>query len=240
MSSILSRDLPFCVTLACDQYEFGRTIFREFTTCTDVFGGSSDFLHHIRASGNSTQIHGYLIHLLRFKDSETMSKFWQIQASIIAQLWTLRNLQAMVAIIISDHDGRCVRLFKRTLKAAGWCISMHDDVLFANVGDSVAGSCSLLFGIHSLCTKKVEPFKLKTPPPIRPRPLGAFLWEPFNRSAHSVSLACKDDNFCCQDVRFCTALPLDTTPIPQGVKVKYYIHGHGSDESSLSGVAMVD
>jgi hypothetical protein len=58
----------------------------------------------------------------------------------------------VVAVIISDHDGRCVHLFKRTLKAAGWCISTHDDVLFADVGDSVASSCSLLFGIHSSCT----------------------------------------------------------------------------------------
>ncbi len=150
------------------------------------FGSSSDLLHHIRASGDSSQIHGYLIHSLRFKDSETMSKFWQIQTTIIAQLRTLWNLQVVVAIIIPDHDGWCIRSFKRTLKVAGWCISTHDDVSFTDMGDSIAGSCSLLFGIHSSCTATVEPFELKSPPPIHPRPLSDFLWEPFSPAGPNI------------------------------------------------------
>jgi hypothetical protein len=239
LSTISSRNLPFCVTLACDQYEFGRALFREFTNRADVFGSSSDLLHHIRSSGDSSQIHGYLIHSLRFKDSETTSKFWQIQATIIAQLRTLRNLQVIVAVIIPDHDGRCVLSFKRTLKAAGWCLSTHDDVSFVDVGDSVAGGCGLLFGIHSSCTDKVEPFQLRAPPPTRPRPLGDFLWEPFSRPEHSVSLARDDDDFCRQDARFSTTPPQDTTITPTGVRIKYFIHGPGSDESSLCGAAVL-
>jgi len=61
MSTILTWILPFHVKLACDQYEFGHALFHEFTTCADVFGSSSDLLHHIRASGDSSQIHGYLL-----------------------------------------------------------------------------------------------------------------------------------------------------------------------------------
>jgi hypothetical protein len=51
-----------------------------------VLASSADLLHHICASDETAQIHGYLIHSLRFKDSKTTSKFWQIQATIIAQL----------------------------------------------------------------------------------------------------------------------------------------------------------
>ena len=120
LSTILSRNLPFHVTLACDQYEYGRALFREFATSATVLGSSAELLHHIRSSGDVEQIHGYLIHSLRFRDSKTTSKFWQIQATIIAQLRSLRNVQVVVPIIIPDHDGKCLRTFQRTLEKAGW------------------------------------------------------------------------------------------------------------------------
>ena len=86
---------------------------------------------------------------------------------------------------------------------------------------------------------KVDPIELKPPPPIRPWPLGHYLWEPFNRPEHSVCLAHNDEDFCRQDVRFTATNPPDGTPIPPGVIVKYYIHGHGLDESVLYGAAVV-
>jgi hypothetical protein len=45
--TILSRNLPFHVTLACDQYEYGRALFREFATSATVLGSSAELLHHI-------------------------------------------------------------------------------------------------------------------------------------------------------------------------------------------------
>ena len=60
-----------------------------------------------------------------------------------------------------------------------------------------------------------------------------------SRPKHSVWLACDNADFCRQDVWFSTTLPLDNIPLPQGVQVKYYIHGHGSDESSLCGAAVL-
>ncbi len=239
MSTISSCNLLFHFVLACDQYEYGRALFCEFTSCATVFGSSSELLHHICTSGDLSQIHGYLIYSLRFKDSKTASKFWPIQATIIAQLRSLRNLQVVVAAIIPDHDERCIRLFKRTLKAAGWCVSTYDNVSFTCIGDSVAGTCNLLFGVHSSCITKVEPFELKPLPPIRPRPLGDFLWEPVSRPEHSVCLACNNDDFCRQDVRFMTTIPSDITPTPQGVTVQYYIHRHGSNENILCGTVVI-
>jgi hypothetical protein len=108
MSTILSRNLLFHVKLAWDQYEYGCALFCKFTHCPDIFGSSSELLHHICTLGDSSQIHGYLIHSLRFKDSDMTSTFWWVRAIIIAQLCFLWNLQLVVAIIIPHHDGRCI------------------------------------------------------------------------------------------------------------------------------------
>jgi hypothetical protein len=119
LSTIASRGIPFSVALACDTYECGRALFKEFSHCPHIFSTGNDLLHHIRSSGDSSQIHGYLIHSLRFKDSNTASTFWKVQTTIIAQLRCLRNLQVLVAIIIPDHDRRCVKSFIRQLKTSG-------------------------------------------------------------------------------------------------------------------------
>jgi hypothetical protein len=125
------------------------------------------------------------------------------------------------------------------LKAAGWCISTFNNVSFTSIGDLVAGSCNLLFGVHSLCTARVKLCELKPSPPFPPRPLGAFLWEPFIIPEHSVSLACDVDNFCRQDVRFTATTPSGDIPLPPGITIKYFLHGHSSDKSSLCGAAVV-
>jgi hypothetical protein len=110
-STILSRSLPFCIKLACDQYDFGRALFREFTPRKQIFKNGKDLLNHIGSSGDCSQIHGYLIHSLHFWDSDTTSHFWQLQASIVAQLQAICSLQMVVAIVMPDHDGRCVKSF---------------------------------------------------------------------------------------------------------------------------------
>jgi hypothetical protein len=53
-----------------------------------------------------------------------------------------------VAIVIQDHDGQCVKMFIRGLKAAHWIVSTRE-VSYPEIGDTVADSClsSLLF-IH--------------------------------------------------------------------------------------------
>ena len=102
------------------------------------FGSGNDLLHHIRASGDTLQIHGYLIHSLRFRDSDTTSSFWQLQSSIIAQLCSLRNLQLVVAVILPNHDWHRVKSFARTLKSAGWSVLMFNNVYFPSNGDTIA------------------------------------------------------------------------------------------------------
>ena len=237
-STISSRSLPFCVKLACDQYDFGRALFREFTQCTQIFEHGKDILNHIRSSGDCSQLHGYLIHSLRFRDSDTTSHFWQLQTSIVAELRALRSLQVIVAIVITDHDGKCVKSFYNALKSAGWCLS-STETSFPTHGDTISGSCRILIGLHTSCAPTVEPLQLKSPPPSMLRPLRLSLWEPFNRTEYSVSLAMDDDDFMRQDVKFTATLPPSTLIHSPGVSLKYFLHGCHSDESMFAGAAVI-
>ena len=72
-----------------------------------------------------------------------------------------------------------------------------------------------------------------------PRPLGLSLWEPFNRTKHSVLLAMDNDNFMRQDVKFTAMLPPSTLIHSPGVSLKYFLHGCHLDESILAGAAVI-
>ena len=76
------------------------------------------------------------------------SKFWKMQLSIIAQLRLIRSLSVIVAIVIQDHDGRCVKMFIKCLKAAHWIVTLKE-VLYPEIGDSVADSCLVINAVHS-------------------------------------------------------------------------------------------
>jgi hypothetical protein len=199
MSSIALHNLPFCVKLACNQYKYVHALLCKLSTCTVVFSSGNELLHHIQSSGNSSQIHGYLIHCLCFKDSSATSTFWQLQLIIISHLQSLCNLQMVMAIIIPDHDRCCNTTFSKKLKSAGWCMSKLNNESFPNLGDTILRCCILIIGVHSSCTYCVEPLELKMPLACPLHPISAFLWEPFNRPEHSVSLAWNNNDFCCQD-----------------------------------------
>jgi hypothetical protein len=86
VSTIQPQNLPFHVQLACDPYESGRSLFQEFTSCRHIFSSATNLLNHIRASGDTSVINGYLINSPRFQTSEMTTAFWQVQAAIISQL----------------------------------------------------------------------------------------------------------------------------------------------------------
>jgi hypothetical protein len=74
-STVQSWNLPFHVRLACDPSESGQSLFQEFTSCRLIFNSVTDLLNHIRASGDTSVIHGYLIHSPRFQTSKTSTTF---------------------------------------------------------------------------------------------------------------------------------------------------------------------
>jgi hypothetical protein len=75
-STTQTQNLPFHVTLACNPFKSGRSLFQEFTSCHQVFGTATETLNHIRSSGDTSLVHGYMIHSPRFCDSDTTTKFW--------------------------------------------------------------------------------------------------------------------------------------------------------------------
>ncbi len=107
-ATISSHNFPFCVKIACNQYESGCALFCEFTSCTGIFNSRNKMLDYICASGDKSQIHGYLIHSIQFTDSDTIATSWQLQGTIVAQLRSLCDLQVIVATVLPNHDGQCL------------------------------------------------------------------------------------------------------------------------------------
>jgi hypothetical protein len=183
--TIRSRNLPFHITLACDQVKSKCTLFHEFKSIPNIFGNGKELLNHIRISGDLSQVHEYLIHLLRFKNSETTSTFWQLQSTIVTQLQSLCNLQLVVAIILPDHDGHCIKFFISSLKQSGWVVCTSEPS-FPDTSDSIAGGCWILTSVHTTVETLNLTILLHTPPPP-PNPLVLEL-SPTDTYVHTRSL----------------------------------------------------
>ncbi len=110
-STIKSQNLPFHISLACNTSDAGRSLFAEFAPSAKVFSSGNDFLQHVRASGETSVIHGYLINSYRFLTSNITTGFWKLQLAIITQLHLIRSLSIIVAIVIPDHNGRSMKSF---------------------------------------------------------------------------------------------------------------------------------
>ena len=195
VSSIRSRNLPFSIVLACDPYEANRALFREFVpSCKTILSGATALLNHVRGSGVTSALHGYIIHSHRYSASDTTSRFWQLQASILKQLRLTRSLSTFVAFVHPDHDGRSVDLFVHKVIPDGWEVS-KTHLSFPDYGDSVVGTCRVIIGVHTSTSSNVMPVQLRTPPSTPPRRLADFIWAPFNRPEMSISFGKDDPSF---------------------------------------------
>ena len=140
----------------------------------------------------------------------------------------------VVAIILLDNDGKCVKSLILLLKRSGWVASLSN-ICFTNVGDGVAGKCRILTCIHSSCGSTVDALDLVIPLCVTPRPIGASIWEQFNKPEHSVSLGKDEKDFCCQEVRYPASNPPSPSPLPPGVKISYCLHTPNGDKSQFLG-----
>jgi len=154
-STVQSHSLPFHICLACDRYESGQSLFHEFATIAKIFNSGNDFLQHIRASGDTSVLHGYLINSYRFQTSEVTTSFWKVQLSIIAQLCLIWLLSIVLAIIIPDHNGSSISAFQQGLTSAHWKVSSRE-VSYTEIGDSVANSCTIIIAIHSSFSQRCQ------------------------------------------------------------------------------------
>jgi hypothetical protein len=221
-STILSHNLPFNICLACDPYESGRALFQEFAISVKVFNSGNDLLNHIRASGDTLIIHGYLVNSYQFQTSEVTTLFWKLQLSIIAQLCLIRLLSIVVTMVHPDHDGRSVSIFTRGLTTAHWKASSRD-VSYVDIGNSIVNSCKIIIAVHLSCASAVEPVDLKTPSSVSPWPIGSCIWKPFNQVEHSLSPGRKDDNFDASVMVATVPKPIKDQHL-RGVAVKYHLH----------------
>jgi hypothetical protein len=141
-STIISRALPFDVVLAADVSKEGRAWFSEFTGCSWVFQNVKELYNHVRASGDSTKLHGYLIHSPLFTPTGVMKDFWQLQLSVVVQLRKLRSLSIVVTFIPVVSDVRPLNGFMSGMKKDGW-MNIITTLYFPHYGDSVASSINV-------------------------------------------------------------------------------------------------
>jgi hypothetical protein len=130
-----------------------------------------------------------------------------------------------------------VKTFSSNLKFNGWVLSLTD-VFYPDLGDTIAGSCHLIIAIHSSCASTVNPLLLKWPPSVPTRPIGEFIWEPFNRPEYAISLAHNDADFDKQDKQ----LKVSTLKLTQNNDksiIKYSIHRPDSNDTVLVGLEVV-
>jgi hypothetical protein len=145
-----------------------------------------------------------------------------------------------VAIVIQDHDGRCIKMFIKGLEAAHWIVKSRE-VSYPEIGDSVADSCLVITAVHSSCSSTVKPVILKTPPSTNPSPIGLFIWEPFNRPEHSLCYGKDDKKFNKDDASMMT---VSTPKLAESTKspcpmIKYHLHRQDANGSIFAGSSIL-
>ena len=79
-STVTELGMPFCVILACEPYANGPALFKEVCSCPTILSGTPALLNHIRASGITSPMTGYLIHSHQYISTELTHRFWDVQA----------------------------------------------------------------------------------------------------------------------------------------------------------------
>jgi hypothetical protein len=220
--------------------ESRHALFQEFMPNAKVFSTGHNLLNHIRASGEMSVVHGYLINSYRFQTSNISTAFWKLQLSIIGQLRLIQSLAVIVIIVIPDHDGCSLRLFVQGLATSQWKVSSRD-ISFIKIGNSIAKLCTIITVVHLSSANIVEPLDLKTPQTVTPRPITAYIWEPFNCPEHSVGYAREDADFNNDESTKMVAsdpIPADSVGPPH-VVIKYTLHRTGDGTNILAGSSVL-
>jgi hypothetical protein len=153
-----------------------------------------------------------------------------------------------VAFVHPDHEGCAVSLgFVTKFRNDGLFISNRQNVSTA-YGDSVAGSCCPIVGVHSNTEQDCTAFELKSPPTLLPQHLGCHLRAPFNWPKMVVSYSMHDPSFNNHAINDSGLPPFlaslltlaHQASIPLGMDVLYYLHLHTQNPSSVIGAAVIN
>jgi hypothetical protein len=193
--TITELGILFKIVLACDPYANGCTLFTEISSCLTILSSVPVLLDHIRASGNTAPLAGYLIHSNWYTSTEPTHQFWEIQAHIVLQLHTICSLLMVMAFVHPNHNCRAVSVnFTQRLHSSGWVIT-DTQISFQSFGDSVLGMCRLIIVVHSNTDKNCGPLEIRTPPQLPSWPITWYIWVPFNKPEHAVSYSKDDKSF---------------------------------------------
>ncbi len=75
-STFCEHGMPFNIVIGCDPFANGRAFFKEICACPAILTSALAFLDHVRGSGITAPLTGYLIHLHCYTSTESMSRFW--------------------------------------------------------------------------------------------------------------------------------------------------------------------
>ena len=123
--------------LAADPFLQGRFLFKEFTGCSRILPGVKELYDHIKSSGLSSVLQGYILHSHCLLPGNSTKNFWQIQAIIVSELRKIRSLLDVIAFVYPDHDSGVTRRLTASLCCDGWLVTDHY-LCFSDYGDSVA------------------------------------------------------------------------------------------------------
>ncbi len=156
ISTIFSCNLPFNVTLACDNYEYGRALFREFMPCPHLFSSRNEMLHHIRASGNTSQVQGYLFIfcILRTARLHLHSGSFNHLSLYSCKLCTISNwlwpLSSPTTTVAASKPQAAAEVGWLVHLKIQWCV-------LSNPWQHHHRTVQYFIGIHSSCTSCIKP-----------------------------------------------------------------------------------
>ncbi len=233
ISSIHSLGLAFKVVLTSDDYMHGRSFFTALSACTGpILGRCHALLDHVKASGITSKLSGYLIHSKRFNSTEPTSRFWQLQAAIVTQLRLTRSLSIVAAFIHPNHNSQAVsHQFITRIKSNGWLVSDRT-IAFTDFGDSIVDTCRMIIAVHSHTEEKCLPQVIISLPPISPNQLSSYQWAPFNWPESALSYSRDDKSFNNHAFNDSGLPPLVASNPPDshnaaagnGISIKYCLH----------------
>ena len=230
---------PFHVVMAADTRPCGRALFKQISCCPIISESADGLLNCIASSGARSSVHGYCIHSHRFLNRETEKKFWTVQAAIVRALRQKRGLVTLWAFVHPSCDLVLAAGFRRAIQRTGWVVSVTD-IYYPDMGDAVADSGMFFLGIHKGASENKSPINVTFPPASQPKSLASFVYAPFNKREHAVSLSPHHPDFASSG---CVSSPPVATATPtrqHRAKCTCTLHRNGDDKMVSAGAGVYD
>eukprot|EP00984_Skeletonema_dohrnii_P006306 scaffold2258_cov84-Skeletonema_dohrnii-CCMP3373.AAC.7 len=231
--------IPFDVVLAADSTAQGRALLKSIGGCDNVLNGAKELHSYVASSKASSPVNGYMIHSRHISSRRNVIIFWSTHLKIIEQLASKRHLSHVVIQIHPSTDTNIVKKFLLQLQklGSGWHVTQID-AYCPNFGDSVASSITFAVAINKSTSSNVSAHTFAHPPTVTPKPLSAFVHEPFNDMQYCVSFGKDNPAFKLQPISASTPKQA-ATRIHKHAAIRLYDLHRPSDTKDISAGAGV-